>query len=676
MGGIPVDRREYTGVFHATQHGYGFVTPDEGGEDWFIPARRTGGAWDGDRVVFVPCREDQEGERTAGKVVQVTQRGRSAVTGVLERREKKLWLIPGDPKLPGPILIRGGAHTAAPGDRAAAAIVSYGYGMGQTPSADLVESFGAAHTLTSAVRAILYDHRIPENFPQGVLDQAMETPDTVPPQALEGRLDLRDALVFTIDGDTARDFDDAVSLERDGAGRRVLGVHIADVSWYVRPGSPLDGEALARGTSVYFADRVVPMLPIPLSNGICSLNPGVDRLALSCFMTLDEKGEVVDSTLARTVIRSARRLTYRGCNALLEGEKGAEEELLREAPVLREMEDLARQLRRRRRQRGSLFLESSEVAITCDENGEPVACALRGPGRSEGIIEEFMLLANETVAAALTRAGRPCVYRVHHKPDPDKLEALRTALNPLGYNLGAGDGFALQRVLDRAQGQPEGPMINTLVLRSQSKAMYSTQNDGHFGLASRCYCHFTSPIRRYPDLLVHRQVHALLDREKGTARDALEEGARQSTARELEAAAAQREIEKCYLARMMEGHVGEVFPAAVSGVTRFGLFLMLSNGVEGLLPVECLPPDEYHLREETMTLEGREAAHRYTLGTQLEVQVAAAVGAQGRVDFCLPGQRAEDLPYARPRLEAPSPLPRGRRKPKGRPAPRRRRGRR
>lgn len=667
------EKKQMTGTYRATAGAYGFFIPQEGGGDYFVPPRQNGGAWDGDTVTAEAVPGDGDGGRTVARVTAVTARVHRAVTGVLRKERGRCWLEPADPKLPGPILVTGRLHNAHNGDRAAVAVTSYAAGRGQTPGGELAEIFGPAGEFSSLIDAILYDHDIRPQFPPEAMEQALAVPEVLTQADLDGRLDLREKTIITIDGASSRDFDDAVSLERDGEGNWLLGVHIADVSHYVPAKSPLDKEAWERGTSVYFADRVVPMLPIALSNGICSLNPRADRLALSCFMTMDGAGNILRRRAAKSVIRSAERMTYEDCNVLLAGgDPALAERYAHILPMLREMDRLAAALTKKRRHRGSLTLESSELAVLCDEAGNPVGLTVREPGRSESLIEEFMLAANETVAKYLTDAGVPCIYRVHEKPAADKLENLRAVLAPLGYQVGAGDSFALQKVVDRAGGRPEAPMINTLLLRAQKKARYDSENLGHFALAADCYCHFTSPIRRYPDLMVHRALTALLEGRADGARrlaGAMDQAARQSSLREAAAAEAEREIEKRYAARFLAGHLGEAFPGAVSGVTRFGLFVLLSCGAEGLLPLEGLPQDAYDYDEGTMTLKGRQGEHVYTIGTPLTVLIAAADPQSGQVDLALEGvelrprlrvsrpERREERPAARGKKRVPASRP-------------------
>lgn len=661
------------GIYHGTGKRFGFVTPEgaeERGQDYFIPPRAEKGAWNGDRVVIQP-EEDAPAEAGANGVARVTavlERANRTLTGVLYREGRELWLQPDSSKLPQPVRVMGKGKRAQAGERAAVAMLSFG-GGGHPAMGTLREIFGPASSREGAVSAILWEHDIHRTFPAAVLAAAQAAPEQVEPAALEGRMDLRDKTIITIDGAASKDFDDAVSLERDGQGRWVLGVHIADVSHYVTAGSPLDLEAWERGASVYFADQVVPMLPPEFSNGICSLNPQVDRLTLSCLMTLDGEGAVADYTIAKSVIHSTERMTYEDCNRLLAKESGPLAERYRDIlPMLRDMAALSRILARRRRQRGSLDLDTGECVIRCDETGAPVEVLRREPGESEGLIESFMLAANECVAEHLNRLKVPAVYRVHEKPTQSKSEALRLALAPLGYECRTADSFSLQKLLDAVREKPEGPAVSALVLRSMMKARYAGENLGHFGLAARYYCHFTSPIRRYPDLMVHRILTAVLEgklpgRGEKALSAAVQRAAVQSSQRELAIQAAEREIEKRYLAEYMSAHVGETFQAAVSGVTRFGLFVALSNGVEGMVPVAALPGGAYQYDEARMTLSGQEGGGVYTLGTLLEVVCVSADAASGQIDFRLAGEAAPPLPPAvkhAPRAPRGKPVHRGR----------------
>lgn len=648
------------GRYQGSGRGFGFLIPEDGqgrSDDCFVPPRRENGAWDGDTVEgeLLPA-DPTRPDRSTARITKILSRGNQKVVGTIRKADREVWLQPDSDRLPLPIKVVGKTRVRN-GEKAAVAVTSYGSDT-RPPLGTVVETFGPAGTRAAAVESILYQQNIQRDFPQPVLDEASAIRQSVPAAARRNRLDLREKCVITIDGASSKDLDDAVSLERDGANW-LLGVHIADVSHYVQPGTPLDEEAFTRGTSVYFADQVVPMLPVALSNGICSLNPQVDRLTLSCLMTLSPDGAMLDHSIAQSVIRSAERMTYEDCNVLLAGGDAAlEARYAHILPMLRDMAALARALEKRRKARGSLDLDSSESYIHCDGEGRPVDIEARTQGESEGLIESFMLAANETVARHLFDLKKPAVYRVHEKPSPDKTETLKAMLSPLGYALREADNFSLQKVLEASRDKPEAPAVSTMVLRSLMKARYDTENLGHFGLAAPYYCHFTSPIRRYPDLMVHRCLHALLAGKLGPRSEkklakSCEKAAVQSSQRELAAQAAERDIDKLYFAEYMEGHLGESFQAAVSGVTKFGLFAALPSGVEGLIPVESLPDDHYAYDETRMTLTGEHTGRSFTFGMELTVVCVAADASTGRIDFRLPGQenapgRSEPAPRPQP----------------------------
>lgn len=666
------------GIYHASSRGFGFLTPDEasgGGQDLFVPPHREGGAWDGDLVSAKDSPDPRDPARRTARITAVLERSNRTVIGAVEKRGREVWMVPGSDRLPHAVKLVGRSRGLRAGDRAAVSMNSFGSAL-LPPTGTLKAVFGRDGTREASVESILYRYGIEREFPAPVRASAELAPETVEPEAISGRLDLREQTIITIDGAASKDFDDAVSLEKDDQGNWVLGVHIADVSHYVPENSPLDVEAFNRGTSVYFADQVVPMLPEVLSNGICSLNPHVDRLSLSCIMTMDKTGTVLDHKLAKTVIRSTERMTYEDCNVLLdrqqrEGAPSLAERYAHILPMLLDMSVLARALEKKRKNRGALDLESRESYIVCDEKGRPVDVRVRETGVSEALIESFMLAANECVAEHLHTSGLPGVYRIHEKPSEDKASHLKAMLAPLGYSLREADNGSLQKVLDAARNTPQAPAIHTMVLRSMMKARYDVQNLGHFGLAAKYYCHFTSPIRRYPDLMVHRILSALLEgrltkKSSGKFSGSAGRAALQSSERELAAMSAEREIEKCYMAEFMSGHIGDTFPGVISGVTKFGLFVSLANGVEGLLPVTALPDDRYEYDEVRMTLTAPHTGQVYSFGMSLEVICIGANAGSGQIDFVLPG--GETLSPDKPSAPAVSPKksrPTGR-KPSGR----------
>jgi len=653
-----------TGTYQAAGRDVGFLIPEGSAPkagDYFIPPRRSGGAWDGDKVEAQAAGEDpQRPGRPCARVVKVLERKNKVVTGTVVRLGRESWLRPDNDRLPA-VKIGGGKLRAQEGHKAAVSVSNFGTDR-LPPLGSVRADFGPSGSRKSSTEAILYQQGICREFPSQVRSEAGQIRLRVGAAECRRRLDLRKKTVITIDGAASKDLDDAVSLERDGDGDWILGVHIADVSHYVPTGSALDVEAYERGTSVYFADQVIPMLPQRLSNGICSLNPGVDRLTISCVMTLSPQGELLSYEVRPSVIRSTERMTYDDCNVLLDPEarRQAPELVARYEgilPMLLDMGELARTLKKRRRARGSLDLETTESYVICDDAGAPVEIAARRQGQSEELIESFMLIANETVARHLGEQKSPGVYRVHEKPSQEKVEALRAMLSPLGFALKDGSSQSYQKAVDAFRGSPKAPAVSMMVLRSLMKARYAPEDLGHFGIAAEHYCHFTSPIRRYPDLMVHRCLHALWDKQEQNATRrrklaaACQRASVQASARELAAQSAERDIEKLYFAEHMLSHIGEELDAAVSGVTKFGLFAALPNGVEGLIPVEALPDDRYVYDEVHLSLTGERRGESYTFGMPLRVVCVAADPGTGKVDFRLSGR--EEVPVRRQSAPAP-----------------------
>lgn len=627
-----------TGVFQATERGYGFVTPetpDENG-DVFIPPYATGKAWQGDRVL-VHLTDSPRGHKREGEVMRILSLCTDEVTGTVMQRGKTVFVRPASKKYPDLIIPKNRTLDAHPGDRVAVKVMFRGDGRLSAQGA-ITQIFGRNGTMEASIAAILHENGITVPFPDEVLRQADACGDTVDPAEAARRMDLREKLIFTIDGDDARDFDDAVSLEPMENGHMLLGVHIADVSHYVTPGSPLDDEAYRRGTSVYYPGHVVPMLPVALSNGICSLNPDVDRLAFSAFLEVDKDGRCHKSQFAKTVIRSKARMTYRKMNEIFDGneERRAEYAFLTETAD--RMHALSQAMRRRRMERGALDLDLPEAEILTDESGEPVEVSFRARGDAEKMIEEFMLAANEAVAAYMTHRNNPTVYRVHEGPDPEKLRVFAQFARPFGYRVDASkpsDTAQLQAVLDGAKDDPRQRALPTLLLRSLARARYDAECLGHYGLQAKEYLHFTSPIRRYPDLVAHRMLFKAISGQQYTKSDWVfcEEAASQSTTREFAADTAERDIDKLYLAAYMEQFIGQDFDGEVSGVTSFGLFVSLTNAVEGLIRVEDLPGDDYEFDDQKMMLIGRRSRVRYTMGTPMRVRLTAASRVTGLIDF-------------------------------------------
>ena len=658
------------GTYLATERAFGFVAPDapEGGpkpDDLFIPPNAAGGAWHGDRVlVKLTERKNGRGRREA-TVVRILRRAGSELTGALVQRGGAYYVQPTSKKYPEIMVDRHSLGDAQVGDRVAVSVSHYGDER-IMPQGVVQADLGEDGTMEASIAAILHENAVFDTFPDEVLQQADAIPQEVDLSTAGDRLDLRDKLIFTIDGDDAKDFDDAVSLEKLDNGHYLLGVHIADVSHYVTPGSPLDQEAYRRGTSVYYPGHVVPMLPFALSHGICSLNPKVDRLTFSALMEVDADGRRHQTRFAKSVIRSAARMTYNKVNRILAGDTALRQEYAFLVPAAEAMNRLAHALYKRRIERGALELEIPETEITVDENGQPTAIHSRARGESEKLIEEFMLQANEAVAEYMCRHEYPTVYRVHENPDPEKLRVFAQFARPFGYRIDpskAEDTAQFQAVLRGAKNDPKQRILPTLLLRSLARARYADECIGHYGLKARFYLHFTSPIRRYPDLIAHRMLQKALSGETFTEKDKnwCADAAAQSTTREQAADNCERGIDKLFIAAYMKQFVGEEFDAEVSGVQAFGVFAALENGCEGLIRVELLEGDYYQYDEQHMALTGRHTGKRFTIGTPIRVRLIAASEVTGQIDFA-PAEGTlpvADLP-ARPAPEEP-PAPRGNR---------------
>ena len=631
-----------TGTFLATERGFAFVAPDvEPGEpkpdDYFIPPNAGGGAWHGDRVlVKVSERKNNRGRREA-TVLRVLSRSGKELTGELVQRGKAFFVQPSSKKYPEIAVSRRDIGDAQVGDCVAVEVTSYGDDT-YHPQGVVSAALGENGTMEASIAAILHENGVFDVFPDEVLKQADSIPQQVDLASAGKRLDLRDKLIFTIDGDDAKDFDDAVSLEKLDNGHYLLGVHIADVSHYVTPDSPLDSEAFRRGTSVYFPGHVVPMLPFALSNGICSLNPNVDRLAFSALMEMDASGRRFGARFSKSIIRSKARMTYNKVNKILAGDKGLREEYAFLVETAEKMNDLAHALYKRRIERGALELDIPEAEIRVDEAGKPVEICFRERGESEKLIEEFMLQANEAVAEFMCKREHPTVYRVHENPDPDKLRAFAQFARPFGYRIDPSkpeDTAQFQVVLRGAKNDPKQRVLPTLLLRSLARARYADECIGHYGLKAKFYLHFTSPIRRYPDLIAHRMLQKALTGEEFTAADEnmCAEAAQQSTSREQAADNCERDIDKLFIAAYMKQFIGEEFDAEVSGVQSFGIFVALANGCEGLIRAELMTGDFYQYDEEHMAMVGRRTGKRFTIGTPLRVKLLAASEITGQIDF-------------------------------------------
>lgn len=640
------------GTFIGHPKGFGFVEIEGQDEDIFIPESDTGTAMHQDKVRIIIRDDKKEGKRQEGVVVKVLERGMPEIVGTYQLNRDFGFVISDNPKFSKDIFIpRKEAAGIKNGDKVIAVITDYGSGN-KNPEGKIKENLGNIRTPGTDILAIVKSFGIPSEFPEKVMKQAQRVPDHVLDADRDGRLDLRHLQTVTIDGEDAKDLDDAISLTKEGAIYH-LGVHIADVSNYVQYNSALDREALKRGTSVYLADRVVPMLPERLSNGICSLNQGEDRLALSCLMDINEKGKVVSHQIAETVINVNERMCYTDVKNILEDtDEEAKKRYDALIPMFFMMKELSGILRNSRHHRGSIDFDFPESKIILNAAGKAIDVKPYEANVATKIIEDFMLMANETVAQEYCTEEIPFVYRTHDNPDPEKVESLLTLLHNQGVKIQKAKEEItpkeIQQIIESIEGLPNEAMISRLVLRSMKQAKYTTECSGHFGLAAKYYCHFTSPIRRYPDLQIHRiikdNLRGRLMREGRTEHYAeiLDEVARQSSVCERRADEAERESDKLKKAEYMSYHLGEEFEGIISGVTGWGLYVELPNTVEGLVHVNTLRDDYYVFDQESYELCGEMTKKVYKLGDKVRVRVADADKMLKTVDFELVSDIRDD----------------------------------
>ena len=639
------------GVFIGNARGFGFVETGEDEEDIFIPADAVNTALHQDRVQVLLKKEQKPGKRREGTVIKILERGTTEVVGTFQREGDYGFVLCDNQKISRDVYISPkNSHGIRDGEKVVAQILDYGSEK-RKPEGKITESLGNIHAPGADILAVVKSYGIPSEFPVRVMNQAMRVPDHVLEADWDGRDDLTGLMTVTIDGEDAKDLDDAVSLTKEG-NLYHLGVHIADVSNYVQGGSAIDREALKRGTSVYLADRVIPMLPERLSNGICSLNQGVERLALSCLMDIDENGTVVSHKITESVIRVDRRMSYEQVRCILEdGETETSREYQEFVPTFFLMKELSGILRGCRHNRGSIDFDFPESKIILNGAGRAIDVKPYETSVATEIIEDFMLLANETVAREYCKGEYPFVYRTHENPDPDKVEELLMLLHNQGIDVRkSGQEITpkeIQEILESIQDLPNETMISRLTLRTMKQAKYTTECSGHFGLEARYYCHFTSPIRRYPDLQIHRiirdNLRGRLTREGKTEhyREILEEVARQSSVCERRAQEAERESDKMKKAEYMSYHLGEEFDGIISGVTGYGLYVELGNTVEGLVHITALKDDYYTFDQETHELRGELTKKVYHLGQKIRVRVADADAVKRSVDFTIAEEQEE-----------------------------------
>ena len=637
-----------TGVIRVTRRGVGFVRIGDSGEEITILPKSMRTALHGDTVVVAPfarrSREHSHGSRgkLEGEVVEVLKRANTRLVGRLERRGHFFVVLPDDGRIGRDISVtRSEAEKARPGDKVVVELMPWD-DEHTNPEGRIAEVLGPSGDVRAEVLSVARSFRLPTEFPPEVVKEAESFPPDISARERHGRLDLRKKICVTIDPVDAKDFDDAISFERLKNGSIRLGVHIADVSHYVREGSALDAEALKRGTSVYLVNEVIPMLPERLSNDLCSLKPGVDRLTFTVLMDLNETGTVEKYQLCKSIIRSARRFTYEEVQEILD--RGAGEL----ADILVPLHLLTGVLYRKRRRKGSLDFETAEAKFTFDSTGLPSAIIKKQRLEAHRLVEECMLLANKIVAKHIgvgrrDEHARPFVYRIHDLPDPERLRDLANFVKQFGFSLGGSNGVSsreLQKLLDRVKGSEVETLINEVALRSMAKAVYSEKNIGHYGLAFNYYTHFTSPIRRYPDLVVHRlleeyRVGVSEKRREAMART-LPSVCRQASERERTAMEAERASVKVMQVEYMKRHTGDVFDGIIGGVTEYGLFVEIEDLlVEGLVRVRDMEDDYYLFDEKQYALRGRSSGKVYRLGDRVRVQVISVDSREHEIDLVI-----------------------------------------
>lgn len=628
------------GVYRAYSEYFGFVLTDEEHEDIYVSSKDAGSAVNGDTVEVETMVSKTGRHSTEGRIINVLERANKTVVGTYEMTKDGGDVLPLDEKINMLVEIPLGEEMGAVTGARVVVEVTKWPGRWTNAEGRVTEILGYKGDKGLDIDIIVAEHKIPHVFSQKVMNEAQHLSRDIHPEP--EIMDFRNQHLVTIDGADSKDLDDAVYCEKRPNGHYMLGVHIADVSRYVKPGSPLDEEAYRRGNSVYLADRVIPMLPFELSNDLCSLNHDEDRYAMSCIMDVAPDGKVTTEKITPSIIRVKRRCNYEEINKAFD-EDIAPEDLRELLPMLKDLDDCARLLRQERHNRGALEFDFPEYKVILDEDGKPLRIVKRNRGEAERMIEDAMIAANEAVARFLTRDGFTSIYRVHDKPNTDKLEALKHLAEIIGYPLHLPEEVQprdLQQLLEKVKGTEVEQVIEVMTLRSLATACYSTDNVGHFGIASTCYTHFTSPIRRYSDLLVHRLIRQQLGRrltkqaeEKQAA--FLMKAAEHISLTEQNAVDAERETTSLKMTEYMEPFVGEPFDAHITGVTKFGLFVGLDNGVEGLIHVSTMEDDEYLYNEETMTLTGRFNGKKYSLGMPVRVTLVRADKDKQEVDFIM-----------------------------------------
>jgi ribonuclease R len=628
--GVPERMGLVVGKLQGHQKGFAFVLPETERQDVFVPASNLNGAMHSDRVIVKITKEVPGGKKCEGEIIRILERGVKQVIGVFEDSGNYGFVVPDEARITQDIFIPKDARAGAETGDIVIVDLTVWPEKRRNPEGKIAEILGKKGEKGIDILTIIKKHGLPEEFPFKVENFAEGISEEIPAEEYQNRLDLRGKKIVTIDGEDAKDLDDAVSIEILPNGNFYLGVHIADVTNYVKEKSALDKEALKRGTSVYLIDRVIPMLPRQLSNGICSLNPRVDRLTLSCLMEIDSKGKVVDHTITESIIKTSERMTYTNVSKILVDK---EPELLERYDYLLEefntMEELCSILYKKRIDRGAIDFDFEESKIFLDEFGKPVEVSPLVRSIAHRIIEEFMLVCNETIAEHMFWAHMPFVYRTHEEPDEEKLMVFNEFVHNLGYVIKWSQEVhpkALQEVIEKVKGEKEENVVSTLLLRSMKQARYTPENTGHFGLAARYYCHFTSPIRRYPDLMIHRiikeYIHGQIDEKRIKKLTAeVEYAAKQSSEMERVAQEAEREVDDLKKAEYMSERIGEDYEGIISSVTNFGMFVQLPNTIEGLVHISTINDDYYNYDEKHLSLIGERTKKTYKLGDEVSIKV-------------------------------------------------------
>lgn len=641
---LPEKLNMLAGTFRSNQKGFGFVILDDSEkDDVFISPENLNGAMHKDRVLCRIIAEANKNHRAEGEIVQILEKGISEIVGTYEDVKNFGFVVADDKKIAQDIYIPKGKNKGAVTGHKVVVEIKNWSNEKRNPEGVITEILGHINDPGVDILSIIRQFELPTDFPSEVHKQIENIGLEINPADTEGRLDLRDIQMVTIDGEDAKDLDDAISLKKLENGNYSLGVHIADVTNYVKEGTPLDKEAFKRGTSVYLVDRVIPMLPHKLSNGICSLNAGEDRLALSCLMEIDNKGTVVSHKIAETVINIDKRMSYTIVKKILEDK---DSELISEnkdfIELFETMEQLCLILRRKRTKRGAIDFDFPEAKIILDENGKSLEIKPYERNIATKIIEEFMLVCNETIAEDYYWQSKPFVYRSHDIPDEEKILKLSQFISNFGYFIKGSEVHSkdIQKVLNDIDGKPEEHVISKVVLRSMKQARYTATNNGHFGLAAKYYCHFTSPIRRYPDLQIHRiikeNIHGgLTPKKENYLKNKMPEVAKQCSITERIAEEAERETDQLKKVQFMADKVGQIFDGIISGVTSWGMYVELENTVEGLVHVTAMDDDYYIYDEQNLLFTGEHSKKEYRLGQKVKVQLMKTNLEEKTIDFNL-----------------------------------------